>query len=479
MFCTVFESGRTFLAAKWGIAMKKAAIGVILFTVLALLFLCPISREKEKLQDASEIETYYADDEGIKEIISIDIPEPMPKIIDVIADESETVALCEDGSVWSWEKGKDKNTATQIPNLNAVKKIVYVGSAIYALSEDGYVYAWGSNKWLQIDARIDKDKVFEEARRLAGLSDIVDIDTNADANSGRVRAFAIDESGNFYMWGVFLYWLEDEDCYPGFPEEHIELVQGVDKIFAGAGSYHYFIKEDGTVFSILENSFWRSNHIDDYIFPSFPIETGDFQINNKSLDLSEIHYVDISEGTKYGFPILYELGQGENIRCIDADKYTVFLSDREGGLWYWDSKMIKFHDCKDAIADAKRYREDYVGSWKSVNIKEILGREDESGYNPYIVKICAGSENVFFLTDDGQVFRSEYITSAVEDVDYYNNESTNPNRERTLTAKDLNLKTIAFHKVDWEDITSINTDGTHYFSAVDKDGRYFYIDTEN
>ncbi|MDE7249450.1 MAG: hypothetical protein K2N82_06080, partial [Lachnospiraceae bacterium] len=121
--------------------------------------------------------------------------------------------------------------------------------------------------------------------------------------------------------------------------------------------------------------------------------------------------------------------------------------------------------------------EDYAGNWKSVNIKEILGRKNESGYAPYIVKICAGSENVFFLTDDGQVFMSEYITNAVEDVEYYNHESTNPNRERIITVEDLHLKTITFHKMDWKDIISINTDGTHFFSAVDKDGRYFYVDT--
>lgn len=404
-------------------------------------------------------------------------PEPMPKVVDAIVDESEIVVLCEDGSVWSWEKGKDKNTAHKIQNLNNVKKIVYAGSAIYALSEDGYVYAWGSNEWLQIDARIDEDKVFEKARKIAGFSDIADIDASIDANSSRVRAFARDKSGNFYMWGVFLHWLEDEDCYPGFPEEHIELVQGVDKVFAGAGNYHYFIREDGTIFSIMGTSFWKNENIIDFIFPSLPIEIEDYQMDNKPLDISEIYYVDLREGTKYGITILYELGQEKGIKCMDADKYTVFMSDEEGGLWYWNSKMIKYHDCKDAIADPERYREDYAGNWKSVNIKEILGRKKESGYDPYIVKICAGSENVFFLTDDGQVFMSEYITNAVEDVDYYY--CTNPGKGRIITADDLHLKTIIFHKMDWKDIISINTDGTHFFSAVDKEGRYFYVDTEN
>ena len=59
-------------------------------------------------------------------------------------------------------------------------------------------------------------------------------------------------------------------------------------------------------------------------------------MDNKPLDRLEIHYVDLREGTKYGITILYELGQEKSIKCIDADKYTMFMSDEEGGLWYWD-----------------------------------------------------------------------------------------------------------------------------------------------
>lgn len=480
----IAEIAKSFICAKnikLGKIMKKVVSAIIVFVAMTSLLVCCIGQKEEEIQDISKAERYAICSDNINKLLQIEMPEPMAKIVDVIADESKIAALCEDGSVWVWEKGKDKNTARKVQNLSDVKKIVYAGSAMYALSKDGYVHAWGSNEWLQIDARVDEDKVFEKARRLAGLSDIVDIDASIDADSSIVRAFAIDKEGNFYMWGVFLYWLEKEDLYPGFPEEYVELVQGVDKVFAGTGNYHYFIREDGTIFSIMGTSFWESEHIKDFIFPSFPIEVKDLQVDNKPLDLSDIDYVDLRMNkngmTKYGITILYELGQEKGIQCMDADKYTMFMSDEEGGLWYWDSKMIKFHDCKDAIADSKRYRMDYAGNWKAVNIKEILGRENESGYAPYIVKICAGSENVFFLTDDGQVFMSEYITNAVEDVDYYNNTSTNPNRERIITAEALHLKTITFHKMDWDDIISINTDGTHFFSAVDKNGEVFLADT--
>lgn len=297
-----------------------------------------------------------------------ELQEVMPKIIDVVADGSKVTVLCEDGSVWSWDKNESRASACKISNLSNVTKIMYAGPAIYALSEDG------------------------------------------------------------------------------------------------------------TVFSIMDNSIWEGNHINDFIFPTLPIELPDLSVDISPLYLSDIFYVDLREGTKYGTTILYELGQAEGIKCMDADKYTVFAARENGTLWYWNSKMIEYHDCKDALADSESCKEDYSGYWEKVNIKEILNITDESDQLFNVVDICAGSENVLFLTDDGQVFISEYVTSSTEDIEYYNQESTNPDRDRIKKVKDISLKTISFRKLDWENIISINSDGLYCFSAVDEAGRYFYVD---
>lgn len=85
----------------------------------------------------------------------------MPKIVDIIIIDGYHSALCVDGTVWCWE-GKQKDAAKQMSGLKNVKKITaaYVGikewfmtdvptgienSVLYALSEDGYIYAWGYN----------------------------------------------------------------------------------------------------------------------------------------------------------------------------------------------------------------------------------------------------------------------------------------------------------------------------------------------
>lgn len=399
--------------------------------------------------------------------------EEIPEIVDIIVDDLKVTALCIDGSVWSWEKNQSEDSASKILNLCNIKKIMYAGPAMYALSEDGRIFAWGSNEWLQISSDEAPDKKFEKAEKIFGLNNIVDMDVSVDYDSSRTKIFAIDKSGNFYVYGLCLYWDEERDFDLGFPGKNVQLVQGINQLFAGTGNFHYFIRKDGTVFSIMDNSIWRDNHINDFIFPQLPIESANLSITKLPLFLEDIVYVDLREGTKYGTTILYELGQDKSIKCIDADKYTVFVAKKDGTLWYWNSKMIDYHDCKDAIADVESCQEEYSGYWEKVNIKEILNVTDENVNAPYVISMCAGSENVLFLTNDGQVFMSKYVTNEIKDIEYYNQENTNPNRERVKIIRDFPLKTMAFQKLDWENIIRINSNGLYCFSAVDESGMYF------
>ncbi len=144
-----------------------------------------------------------------------------------------------------------------------------------------------------------------------------------------------------------------------------------------------------------------------------------------------------------------------------------------------EKTMIPFHDWKDAQVDPESCKQDFSGNWERVTAGDIAGMAQEDGGPLPIADICAGSDNVLFLTKNGQVFISEYVTSEVRDVDYYNNMNTNPYRERTLTAWDLEIKELSFRKLDWENIVSINTDGTCHFTAVDENGECFYMDTES
>ncbi len=391
----------------------------------------------------------------------------MPEVTDAIAMDGEIIVLCRDGTVWKWDYISGMEGAVRVSGLEGILKLAATGTAVYALSEDGYIYAWGSNSEWSISPEEKRDKIYYEPVPLMGLNNIVDM----GAKNG--TAFAVDDSGELFVWGLYLYGDEWKDRIPGFPEDRKGEVKGVQKIFAGADGYHYFMKEDGMVFSIMESP-GADTLICDFIFPELDGE-------NKKTDhprfLDEIEYIDLREGTKYAVTVLYELGTGKDIVEMDADGYTVFMYRADHTLWYWDSNTIKYHDFKDAMAEPESGRENYAGNFEQINVREILGTGDGEEIIPEIKDICAGKENAFFLTEDGQVFMSEYVTHEVKDVEYYNVSDTRKDRVMdTSMLPDMHLKKMSFRKLDLEHIVCINTDGGSSFLAVGEDGKCYLYD---
>lgn len=92
------------------------------------------------------------------------------------------------------------------------------------------------------------------------------------------------------------------------------------------------------------------------------------------------------------------------------------------------------------------------------------------------MEICAGKENTLFLMENGQVFMSEYITTEVKDIEYYNGANTRADRTVFTSVKpNMELKALSFRRLDYEDIVHINTDGEYHFSLIDKNGDYFAL----
>lgn len=448
--------------------MKKIKYVLILCIVSLFLMMFVVMADNDFYKKQSILGT----EEKITEESDLE-KRVMPKIIDIIIVEDYHIALCEDGTVWSWN-GEERN-AQVLSQLKDVVKIMEAGTeeiTIYALSKNGFVYAWGSNQGLLISPEESHDKIFNEPVRLNGLSDIIQI----DANNG--KAFALDRNGVFYIWGLSLYWNAVEDLKPGFPQEKKDLVEGVEVLFAGAGEYHYFIRRDKTIFSIMEADLLDSRHIYPYIFPKFQTQGSETNKNYEdTLPLLE-NAIRLSEGSKLGLTVWHELGTCENIERIGADGYTIFLYKRDNTLWYWNSDRILYHDNIAALANPETALIDYSGSFEKIDFEIVLENEDGKKDILKIVDICAGLENTLFLTNDGQVFISEYKTSEIQDVEHYNTSNTRANRiERTSVISEMHLKELAFRKLDLENITSINTDGGFHFSAVDTEGSYFYIDT--
>ena len=94
-----------------------------------------------------------------------------------------------------------------------------------------------------------------------------------------------------------------------------------------------------------------------------------------------------------------------------------------------------------------------------------------------IVDSCSLEEHILFLTEDGQIFVSEYVTEKTESVEYYwrSPNLIYPSEKRFRT---IDLKMVQLKRLEPEHIKSINTDGGSHFSAVDEEGRCWLIDEE-
>lgn len=160
-----------------------------------------------------------------------------------------------------------------------------------------------------------------------------------------------------------------------------------------------------------------------------------------------------------------------------SDGYTAFCYLSDGSLWYWDSNRVRFHDSIQVLLRPESKSEDYQGYWKKLDYREVLGDTEEGENENRIIGTCVTEEHVLFLTEDGQVFASEYVTEKTESVEYYRL-SFNPYHPSEITSMVMDLKTVQLKKLELEHIKSINTDGDSNFSAVDEEGSCYYINGE-
>ena len=430
---------------------------------------------------------------GIKEGLQLSTDNPaknraaegtaqMPQIMDVIIDDRKSTALCADGNVWTWKNKQGKAYACRIPGLTGIKQILCAGPALYALSDEGEVYVWGSNELHQVSqTRMEEeaDGYYEIPVKIKGLSNIKDIGVstyrngdigvNTYLNEEKGVIFAIDGSGKLFVSGIRFYWEDSYESIKDLPGDCAELVKNVDKVCTGSGNNHYFIREDGTVFSIMElEPYAYEYEVKNCILPVFG--------RSEKIPWDSLNWIELTVDAVPDYTVLHEMGDGEGVEDMTADQYTMFLYKEDHTLWYWDNKLIPYHDCRmnerpeDGI-------DDYSGKFKEVDIEGILETEGSPG----IRDMCAGKENVLFLTEDGQVFISRYITTEIwdrEETELYYYTASQSRWVPVPSAADLEIKDITFQKLGWENIISINTDGEFQFSAVDREGNCYHLCTE-
>ena len=128
----------------------------------------------------------------------------LPGKVKLITTKGESVyAILEDGSLYAWGynyNGQlgigdelEKNTPTKVNLPGKIKELIEYNSSIYTILEDGSLYAWGDNYNGQLGVGDEVDKNTPTKVNLPGtIKELI-----TDGNS----AYAMLEDGSLYAWG--------------------------------------------------------------------------------------------------------------------------------------------------------------------------------------------------------------------------------------------------------------------------------------
>ena len=298
------------------------------------------------------------------------------KIISISAGGNHTVALDEEGKVYTWgdngdgQLGDGTTTNSVLPiclsnkeNELKGKKIISIsgGYHIVALDEGGKVYTWGKNRYGQLGNGTTDDSgvpicISDKENELKGKR-IVDI------SAGGYHTVAIDEEGNVYTWGDngdgqlgdgTTNYSEVPICISNKENE----LKGKKIISISAGGYHTVaIDEEGKVYT------WGYNYYGQLGDGTTEESNVPICISDKDNELKGKKIINISAG-------------GDHTVAIDE----------EGKVYTWGDNYCR--QLGDGTSDDSE-----VPICISDKENELKGKK--------VVKISAGNDSTIIIDEDG------------------------------------------------------------------------------
>ena len=183
------------------------------------------------------------------------------KVMELIISNSFSVyAILEDGSLYAWGNNSDgqlgvgdeenRNTPTKVNLPSKIKELIITGSSVYALMEDSSLYSWGYNLDGQLGVGDEVNKNTPTKVNLPGkIKELI-----TTGSSVYVSVYALMEDSSLYSWG------SNESGQLGVGDEvnkntptKVNLPSKIKELIT-TGSSVYALMEDSSLYSWGENN---------------------------------------------------------------------------------------------------------------------------------------------------------------------------------------------------------------------------------
>lgn len=140
------------------------------------------------------------------------------------------------------------------PGNLAIRQIETSYDAVYAIDENGDVWAWGRNTYKKLGVNSIFDTTLQETHtnrpvKIKSLNNIVKI------SAGRLHTLALDRAGDVWIWGTVLQRENGECCFQeNILPERVSNLMNIQDIHAGR-SFSVALNRAGQIFTWGRNSF--------------------------------------------------------------------------------------------------------------------------------------------------------------------------------------------------------------------------------